>query len=40
MALAHYECPRDLRFHAALPRSEAGKILKRDVPKALEEAET
>ena len=38
--LAHYKCPRDLRFHAALPRSEAGKILKRDLRQALEEAET
>jgi long-chain acyl-CoA synthetase len=37
--LARFKCPRDLRFQAELPRSEAGKIVKRDLRRALEEAE-
>ena len=37
--LAGYKCPRDLRFQAELPRSEAGKILKRDLRRALEDGE-
>jgi len=35
--LARFKCPRDLRFQAELPRSEAGKIVKRDLCRALEE---
>jgi long-chain acyl-CoA synthetase len=35
--LARYKCPRDLRFAGALPRSEAGKLLKREVRAALEQ---
>ncbi len=38
--LARFKCPRELRFQAELPRSEAGKIVKRDIRRALEEAET
>jgi fatty-acyl-CoA synthase len=38
--LARFKCPRELRFQAELPRSEAGKILKRDLRRALEDAET
>ena len=34
--LARYKCPRDLRFSGTLPRSEAGKLLKRDLRQALE----
>lgn len=34
--LARYKCPRELRFAATLPRSEAGKLLKRDLRQALE----
>jgi fatty-acyl-CoA synthase len=37
--LARFKCPRDLRFQPELPRSEAGKIVKRDLRRALEEAE-
>jgi acyl-coenzyme A synthetase/AMP-(fatty) acid ligase len=37
--LARYKCPRDLRFQEELPRSEAGKIVKRDLRRALEEAD-
>jgi long-chain acyl-CoA synthetase len=37
--LARFKCPRDVRFWAELPRSEAGKIVKRDLRRALEEAE-
>jgi acyl-coenzyme A synthetase/AMP-(fatty) acid ligase len=35
--LARFKCPRELRFQAELPRSEAGKIVKRDLRRALEE---
>jgi fatty-acyl-CoA synthase len=38
--LARFKCPRDLRFQPELPRSEAGKIVKRDLRRALEEAES
>ena len=34
--LARFKCPRELRFAAGLPRSEAGKIVKRDLRRALE----
>jgi fatty-acyl-CoA synthase len=34
--LARYKCPRELRFEPNLPRSEAGKIVKRDLRRALE----
>jgi fatty-acyl-CoA synthase len=34
--LARYKCPRELRFAADVPRSEAGKIVKRDLRAALE----
>jgi long-chain acyl-CoA synthetase len=34
--LARYKCPRDLLFSGTLPRSEAGKLLKRDLRQALE----
>ncbi|MCA1845402.1 MAG: AMP-binding protein, partial [Actinobacteria bacterium] len=37
--LARYKCPRDLRFRAEVPRSEAGKIVKRDLRRALEAGE-
>lgn len=37
--LARFKCPRELRFWPDLPRSEAGKIVKRDLRRALEEAE-
>ncbi|HYT40463.1 MAG TPA: AMP-binding protein [Acidimicrobiia bacterium] len=37
--LARYKCPREVRFQADLPRSEAGKIVKRDLRRALEEAD-
>ena len=37
--LARYKCPRELRFQAELPRSEAGKITKRDLRRALEDGE-
>ena len=38
--LALFKCPRELRFQAELPRSEAGKILKRELRRALEQPET
>jgi long-chain acyl-CoA synthetase len=38
--LALFKCPRELRFRAELPRSEAGKIVKRDIRRALEGPET
>jgi long-chain acyl-CoA synthetase len=38
--LARYKCPRELRFWDELPRSEAGKIVKRDLRAALESAES
>ena len=34
--LARYKCPRHLRFAETLPRSEAGKIVKRDLRRSLE----
>jgi long-chain acyl-CoA synthetase len=34
--LARFKCPREFRFQAELPRSEAGKIVKRDIRRALE----
>jgi long-chain acyl-CoA synthetase len=34
--LARYKCPRELRFQSEVPRSEAGKIVKRDLRRALE----
>jgi len=37
--LARFKCPREVRFQAELPRSEAGKIVKRDIRRALEQAE-
>jgi len=36
--LARFKCPRELRFWRDLPRSEAGKIVKRDLRRTLEEA--
>jgi fatty-acyl-CoA synthase len=38
--LARFKCPRELRFRAELPRSEAGKIVKRDLRRSVEEAGT
>jgi long-chain acyl-CoA synthetase len=37
--LARFKCPREFRFQAELPRSEAGKIVKREIRRALEQAE-
>jgi len=37
--LARFKCPREVRFAADLPRSEAGKIVKRDLRRALEAAD-
>ena len=37
--LARYKCPREVRFQGDLPRSEAGKIVKRDLRRALEASE-
>jgi acyl-coenzyme A synthetase/AMP-(fatty) acid ligase len=37
--LARYKCPRELRFQREVPRSEAGKIVKRDLRAALESAD-
>jgi acyl-CoA synthetase (AMP-forming)/AMP-acid ligase II len=34
--LARFKCPRELRFSGNLPRSEAGKLLKRDLRRSLE----
>src|SRR5207302_10293937 len=34
--LARYKCPRELRFQGELPRSEAGKVVKREIRRALE----
>ena len=36
--LARFKCPREVRFSAGLPRSEAGKLLKREIRRALEES--
>ena len=36
--LARFKCPREVTFWGDLPRSEAGKIVKRDLRRALEEA--
>ena len=36
--LARFKCPRQVTFWGDLPRSEAGKIVKRDLRRALEEA--
>jgi fatty-acyl-CoA synthase len=35
--LARFKCPREIRFQAELPRSEAGKIVKREIRRMLEE---
>jgi long-chain acyl-CoA synthetase len=35
--LARFKCPREVTFWGDLPRSEAGKIVKRDLRRALEE---
>jgi len=35
--LARYKCPLELRFQPELPRSEAGKLLKRELRRALED---
>ena len=35
--LAGYKCPRQLRFQPELPRSEAGKVVKRDLRRVLEQ---
>ena len=37
--LAHYKCPTEVRFVAALPRNASGKILKREL-RAVERAQT
>jgi long-chain acyl-CoA synthetase len=37
--LARYKCPREIRFQDELPRSEAGKIVKRDLRSALEQVD-
>jgi long-chain acyl-CoA synthetase len=37
--LARFKCPREFRFQAELPRSEAGKLVKREIRRALEERE-
>ena len=37
--LARFKCPREFRFQSELPRSEAGKIVKREIRRALEEPE-
>jgi fatty-acyl-CoA synthase len=37
--LARFKCPRAVRFSVGLPRSEAGKLLKRDLRRSLEESE-
>ena len=37
--LAPFKCPREFRFQTELPRSEAGKIVKREIRRALEQAE-
>jgi fatty-acyl-CoA synthase len=34
--LARFKCPREVRFSDELPRSEAGKIVKRELRRALE----
>ena len=34
--LAHFKCPREFRFQVELPRSEAGKIVKREIRRALQ----
>ena len=34
--LARYKCPRELRFCDELPRSEAGKVVKRELRRVLE----
>ncbi|HVW31731.1 MAG TPA: AMP-binding protein [Acidimicrobiia bacterium] len=36
--LARFKCPRELRFAPDLPRSEAGKIVKRELRRRLEDA--
>ena len=38
--LARFKCPRELRFQAKLPRSEAGKVVKREIRRLLEGPET
>jgi fatty-acyl-CoA synthase len=37
--LARYKCPRELRFRPEVPRSEAGKVVKRELRRALEAGE-
>jgi fatty-acyl-CoA synthase len=37
--LARYKCPREVRFSGELPRSEAGKVIKRELRAALESAD-
>ena len=37
--LARFKCPREVRFSGELPRSEAGKIVKRELRAALESAD-
>ena len=34
--LAHYKQPREVRFVAAVPKTASGKILRRELRKALE----
>jgi acyl-coenzyme A synthetase/AMP-(fatty) acid ligase len=34
--LAHYKQPREVRFIAAVPKTASGKILRRELRKALE----
>jgi fatty-acyl-CoA synthase len=34
--LARFKCPREVRFQAELPRSEAGKVVKREIRRMLE----
>jgi fatty-acyl-CoA synthase len=35
--LARFKCPREFRFQAELPRSEAGKVVKREIRRLLED---
>jgi fatty-acyl-CoA synthase len=38
--LARFKCPREVRFAETLPRSEAGKLLKRELRRGLEEGDS